>query len=125
MRESLNASMLPDPTQEDQFGINFESGEQGENKGSNEEPQLNFLFSNINRIWSYLRKEGEHCLLELKNQVTANPCVFGAHLEKVSVPYNKVEMGVFLKKHGAAERWDTVGRQAANNYQQGVCIQKF
>ena len=87
-----------DPTQEDQFGIDFGAGEQEENKGSNEELQLDFPFSNINRIWSYLRKEGEQRLLELKNQITASPCVFGAHLEKVPVLDNKVEMGVFLKK---------------------------
>ena len=46
-------------------------------------------------IWE--KKENTR-LLELKDQVTSNPRVFGAQLEKLVVPENKEEMRRFLKK---------------------------
>ena len=86
-------------SEEDQIGVDFGGEEQGEEEEErNEEPHTDFPFSSINRIWKYLRKEGEHRLHELKNQVTAKPCVFGAHSKKVPVPESKEEMGIFLKK---------------------------
>ena len=96
--EQLLENLDTASAQEDQLGVDFGGGEEGENERGNEEPQTDFPYSNINRIWNYLRKAGEHRLLELKNQVSANPCVFGAQLEKVPVRNNKEEMGIFLRK---------------------------
>jgi len=85
------------PQEDEQLGVDF-GGEQEENVEERNEPQSDLPFSNIHRIYNYLTKEGEHRLLELKNQVTDAPCVFGARVEKVPVPENKEEMAIFLKK---------------------------
>lgn len=79
-------------------GVDFGEEEQRTEEEGNEEPETDFPLSNMNRIYRYLGKEGEHRLLELKDQVTSNPRVFGAQLEKLVVPENKEEMRRFLKK---------------------------
>ena len=86
----------------------------------NEEPETDFPLSNINRIYRYLGKEGERRLLELKDQVTSNPRVFGAQLGKLVVPENKEEMRRFLKKSCAAEGGNQIGGVLADYNRQGV-----
>ena len=96
--EQLCQNTEPLLSPEDCGGVDFGEEEQRTEEEGNEEPETDFPLSNMNRIYRYLGKEGEHRLLELKDQVTSNPRVFGAQLEKLVVPENKEEMRRFLKK---------------------------
>ena len=55
--------------------------------------------TNLERIFSYLNKEGEHRINEFIGVETTNPKIFGFNLESIPIPSsNKIELGEFLKK---------------------------
>ena len=76
--------------------------EGGEARGL--QPSMDFPLSNIDKIFEYLSKEEEQRHLQLKDQVTDRPKVFGSSFTRVAVPETKEELGPFSQETEATQR---------------------